>query len=507
MRTTDLFTFNRSAKRLNESLAKTFGRKLNLETFSIEQLEDARNKLRTQIYTARSGSGFNETVENDALTKAQFMHDAIVAELTERDEPIVDNTQLEGRSPEVEEFLTKVAQSGDDGFDMLYDAQAGKYGKEIEQAVQEMYDDITIDTGYHGDDDFEQIYDRMLDNIEADYGDRGSNDEGGETDDGYALASAGFGSDEDYESIEMERVRDPEDWDEGNTEPPNNFAVSINGKQWKVFKGRGRYAEDQREQAHYQQLKDWAAKKSADTGKKWTVSITGENPTESIQTELSKNTLKSYQDKAGKDIVNTMTSGDYMTTDKSQKKVMNRMKGSERADNKIDKKNESINTGEDMRNLREGEIQQASAIVTAKTMVDRVGRWIEELSGMENDTLLQLGDSIRDEMSQEQAKAFIEAVAPAIQQALETLKTTRDTLSSGVRSLASGEQPMDMLGAEPGAEMGAEMGPAEPDMMNPAEPDDEFAAAEPAVGGGEAAGREQRESIQRSGNLLRVLAG
>lgn len=76
-----------------------------------------------------------------------------------------------------------------------------------------------------------------------------------------------------------ERVRDPEDWDEGNTEPPNNFAVSINGKKWKVFQGRGRYADDQREQAHYQQLKDWAAKKSASTGKQWTVSITGEGPT------------------------------------------------------------------------------------------------------------------------------------------------------------------------------------------------------------------------------------
>jgi hypothetical protein len=77
-----------------------------------------------------------------------------------------------------------------------------------------------------------------------------------------------------------ERVRDPEDWDEGNTEPANNFAVYINGKKWKVFKGRGRYADDNREQAHYQQLKDWAAKKSADTGKKWTVSITGEAATE-----------------------------------------------------------------------------------------------------------------------------------------------------------------------------------------------------------------------------------
>jgi hypothetical protein len=54
--------------------------------------------------------------------------------------------------------------------------------------------------------------------------------------------------------------------------------------------------------------------------------------------ELSKGTLKSYQDKAGKEIVNTMTSGDYMTTDKSAKKVMNRMKGSEKADNKIWKK-------------------------------------------------------------------------------------------------------------------------------------------------------------------------
>jgi hypothetical protein len=77
-----------------------------------------------------------------------------------------------------------------------------------------------------------------------------------------------------------ERVRDPEDWDEGNTEPPNNFAVYINGKKWKVFQGRGRYADDYREQAHYQQLKDWAAKKSATSGKKWTVSITGEAPTE-----------------------------------------------------------------------------------------------------------------------------------------------------------------------------------------------------------------------------------
>ncbi len=77
-----------------------------------------------------------------------------------------------------------------------------------------------------------------------------------------------------------ERIRDPEDWDEGNTEPPNNFAIYINGKKWKVFKGRGYYADDERERAHYYQLKDWARKKSEATGKKWEVSITGEPATE-----------------------------------------------------------------------------------------------------------------------------------------------------------------------------------------------------------------------------------
>jgi len=77
-----------------------------------------------------------------------------------------------------------------------------------------------------------------------------------------------------------ERIRDPEDWDEGNTEPPNNFAVYINGKKWKVFKGRGQFADDHREIQHYRQLQNWAQAKSQATGKKWTVSITGEAPTE-----------------------------------------------------------------------------------------------------------------------------------------------------------------------------------------------------------------------------------
>jgi hypothetical protein len=168
-----------------------------------------------------------------------------------------------------------------------------------------------------------------------------------------------------------------------------------------------------------------------------------------------------------------------------------------------------------MTNLKEGEVQQASAIVSAKTMVDRVGRWIEDLSGMENDTLLTLGDSIRDEMSQEMAKQFISQAAPALQQAIETLKQTRDTLASSVRILTGEEQGAEMIGAEP-TDAGADLeAPAEPDALNAAPegdaeagaPEDEFAAAEPAAGGLGDAGRAKRESVEFGNNLLKVLAG
>jgi hypothetical protein len=517
MKTTDFFTRNRSAQRLNESLSKMFGTQLDLDSFDTPKLEDARNKLRTQIHTARQESGFNETIENETLSKAQFMHDAIVAELMDRQEHIVDTSVQEGND-EVASVLGRIADEED--FEKLYDL-FGDRGP-VGEYLQDQIADITGETGLHPKDDFERIEGMIMDRIQQEFGGQSNDDEGGETDDNYALASAGFGSDEDYESIEtegsenmsigqqmardgityspekeneliglmaeymkkngmnskairyylsydedfisdqlsdlpkkstdedltMERDRDPEEWDEGNTEPPNNFAVSINGKQWKVFKGRGQYADDDREKQHYRQLKDWAAKKSESTGKKWEVNVTGAPATESIQ--------------------------------RTQ--------------------------GESMSNLREGEVQQASAIVTAKTMVDRVSRWIEELSSMENDTLLQLGDSIRDEMGQEQAKAFISSVAPAIQQALENLKSTRETMATGVRQLTGEEQGAEMLGGEPAGMGGDEMGPAEPDAMNMGG-EDEFAAAEPAAGGLGDAGREQRESINRSSSLLKVLAG
>ena len=67
--------------------------------------------------------------------------------------------------------------------------------------------------------------------------------------------------------------------DEGSTEPPNNFAIYINDKKWKVFKGQGHYADDQYEMAQFRRLQQMASKKSQETGKKWEVVRTGEPAT------------------------------------------------------------------------------------------------------------------------------------------------------------------------------------------------------------------------------------
>jgi hypothetical protein len=448
MRTTDLFKSNRAADKINESLEKAFGKKLNLEAFDLPKLEDARNKLRTQLSQVRSESGFNENLENDAYHQAQWMLDAINSEIAERQEFVVDPHQAtieEGGMDELAAELGKIANEED--YDKLYDllSDDGPIGKYLQDQIE----DITAETGLHPKDDFERIEQMLMDRIQDEFADYGSgydgdredphgyDDEGGETDDNYALASAGFGSDEDYESIETEAYIN-------NAKDAVNILADLRKQSKMAELGQGEPVRPNQLVNDLWDVMQWIE----------------HNMKESMETE-------------------------------------------------------SKNTGDNMSNLREGEIQQASAIVTAKTMVDRVGRWIEELSGMENDTLLTLGDSIRDEMGQEKAKAFISAVAPTIQQALENLKQTRETLSTGVRALTGEEQSAEMLGGEPGAEGGDLEGPAEPDAMNPegglddlgAAPEDEFAAAEPAAGGMNDAGREKRESIDFSNRLLKVLAG
>jgi hypothetical protein len=523
MRTTDLFKSNRAADKITESIEKVFGKKLNLESFDLAQLEDARNKLRTQIHTVRSESGFNENLENDAFTQAQWMLDAINSEIAERQEFISDPGVAALDEAPADVYEMEYMFTGDDGETgdgtITYEVVDGEVDPTSLKGYCEgdgnnkLNDDWCTEMVQPGGYEHEEA----LAAAQEDYAEQsGNDDEGGETDDNYAMASAGFGSDEDYESIQQEGALDELHAD--LNDKFNELAPGI--KKYKDKEGASRLYNElvaiaKQHDGGAQELKSMLngarnrAHMEYDTNPGgfenwfWFLPL-GDDNNEAIEFESAPPTAK------GERMVKHVKKGyakDGKLTDKEKGIAYATAWKQHNKD-----KNESVdNPGEDMTKLREGEVQQATAVVTAKTMVDRVGRWIEELSGMENDQLIQLGDSIRDEMGQEQAKAFISTVAPAVQQALENLKTTRETLATGVRMLTGEEQGAELLGTDPAPEAGGIddlAGPAEPDALN-AEPEmgDEFAAAEPAVGGAETAGREKRESINYQNSLLKVLAG
>ena len=72
--------------KLNESLAKNFGYKIQLENFTDAQLEDARNKLRTKISQFEMNESYNTVVENGEYQKTRMFLDVVNQEIFEREE-------------------------------------------------------------------------------------------------------------------------------------------------------------------------------------------------------------------------------------------------------------------------------------------------------------------------------------------------------------------------------------------------------------------------------------
>lgn len=87
-----------TSKSLNESLAERFGAKLKLENFSLGQLQDARNRLRTKLSQVETNESFN-AVHNETYQKSKMMLDVLNAAISERgdiEDDILESTVNEG---------------------------------------------------------------------------------------------------------------------------------------------------------------------------------------------------------------------------------------------------------------------------------------------------------------------------------------------------------------------------------------------------------------------------
>lgn len=95
-----------TAKTLNESLAAKFGQRIDLNRFTLEQLQDARNRVRTKLSQVETNESF-EAVHNETYQKSKMMLDVLNAAISERgdieDEAMVETRKLsEGEEDKAE---------------------------------------------------------------------------------------------------------------------------------------------------------------------------------------------------------------------------------------------------------------------------------------------------------------------------------------------------------------------------------------------------------------------
>ena len=149
------------------------------------------------------------------------------------------------------------------------------------------------------------------------------------------------------------------------------------------------------------------------------------------------------------------------------------------------------------RYIAEDEEGKAKSITAGTDMVNDFTSWMTRVGQYQTKSMIELADAIRANFGQQEAELFKQSVAPALENALNSLTQAREEISNAVSTLA-GEQPaLDQIGSEMDSGMddmsGDEFDTAPEDAMNAA-PEDEFSAADAAAGGAEAAGRTRRES-------------
>lgn len=72
-----------TAKTLNESLAAKFGHRIDINRFTLEQLQDARNKVRTRLSQVETNESF-DAVHDETYQKSKMMLDVLNAAISER---------------------------------------------------------------------------------------------------------------------------------------------------------------------------------------------------------------------------------------------------------------------------------------------------------------------------------------------------------------------------------------------------------------------------------------
>ena len=112
------FTRPANSKKLNESLAKKFGAKIDVEKFTTEQLQDVRNKIRTALSQTETNEAF-DAVQDKGYQKNKLFLDVLNTAIAERNDNIVDAIDEAIQVNEGEEDKAQLVMASKDMVDKL----------------------------------------------------------------------------------------------------------------------------------------------------------------------------------------------------------------------------------------------------------------------------------------------------------------------------------------------------------------------------------------------------
>jgi hypothetical protein len=450
MKTTD-FNQHTSSHKLNENLYKKFGVKVDFNKYSREQLEDARNKIRTEIHQLEARSNFNDLLTNETYQKNKQLVGLLNTRIKE----------MLGESISVMERKLSEAEKKTNGFDPL------KHVKNPTKGEKTAAKDVK----------------------RGSYADRAAMLKSAEADGRLKEASKDLTGDgkKNFDDVQVARMT------AGGV--PKKKAIA-KAKSDDMKEGFPTVA-DAKARAEKEKTTGKFDKKEIKPGvtqytrKSNTFTDGGDDSdvkkakkTAKVK-EATKN-LPGNQEKIDADNDGKIEKSDFAKLRAGKKK----MKESQHRKN-VKLVNESIR-----RLMNEDEEGKAKSITAGTDMVNDFTSWMTRVGQYQTKSMIELADAIRANFGQEQAETFKGAVAPALETALNTLTQAREQLSNAVAVLAGEGTPMDTMGADMGADMGgAEAGMDSMNAGNEEVPmDDEFGAADAASGGAEMAGREMRES-------------
>ena len=107
------FTKPVTSKTLNESLAKRFGSRIDVDQFTTEQLQDVRNKLRTKVFNVETTESF-DSVQKESYAKNKLFLDVLNHAISERDDNIVDA---------IDEAVEQVTEGAEDAAELVMAAK------------------------------------------------------------------------------------------------------------------------------------------------------------------------------------------------------------------------------------------------------------------------------------------------------------------------------------------------------------------------------------------------